>query len=80
MTMTEQDKVKMRVDVDPDFRNRVKALAFRMGITMGELIEQVALSEDSIPELEASYANPPTNPPSPEAQDSSATRLYRVKE
>lgn len=48
----------MRVDVDPDFRNRVKALAFRMGITMGELIEKLALSEDSLPRLEAEYAKP----------------------
>jgi uncharacterized small protein (DUF1192 family) len=54
--VTDKDKVKLRVDVDPDFRNRVKALAFRMGITMGELIERVALSEDSIPTLEAEYA------------------------
>lgn len=62
--MVEQTKVvKLSVDVEPDFRNRVKALAFRMGITMGELIEQVALSQDSLPELEAKYANPQSKPP-----------------
>ena len=53
--MDEQEKVKLRVDVDPEFRNRIKALSFRMGITMGELIEKLALSEDSLPKLEATY-------------------------
>jgi hypothetical protein len=58
VAMNEQEKVKMRVDVDPDFRNRVKALAFRMGITMGELIERLALSDQSLQSLEAEYSKP----------------------
>jgi hypothetical protein len=78
--MTDQDKVKMRVDVAPDFRNRVKALAFRMGVTMGELVELVALSEDSLPQLEAKYANPNPNADPQQGADDSQPRLYRVKE
>jgi hypothetical protein len=56
VAMTEQERlVKMRVDVDEEFRNRIKSLAYRMGLTMGELIERLSLSDDSLNDLERQY-------------------------
>lgn len=59
--VNEQDKVRMCVDVDADLKNRVKAQADRMGITMGELLQGLALSKNSLWELEAEYSDSPSS-------------------
>ena len=52
IAMTDEKLVKLRVDIDEDYRNRIKALAFRMGISMGELITMLVTSGDSLESLE----------------------------
>jgi len=51
----------MCMDVDADLRNRVKAQADRMGITMGKLLLGLALSKNSLWELEAEYSDSPSS-------------------
>jgi hypothetical protein len=51
----------MCVDDDADLKNHVKAQADRMGITMGELLQGLALSKNSLWELEAEYSDSPSS-------------------
>ncbi len=48
-------KIRLAVDVDPDFRQRLKLLATAMEITMGELLTRLVSGNESIEDLEAQY-------------------------
>ncbi len=48
-------KIRLAVDVDPDFRQRLKLLATAMEITMGELLTRLVSGGESIEDLEAQY-------------------------
>lgn len=54
MSETEQ-KVLLRLEVHPELRSRIKALAARMGKTMPETVEMVLSSKESLEDFENKF-------------------------
>ena len=49
------ESVVFRVNVTPEFRARLKLLSVRMGVPMGDLVSRLAVSNESIADLEEAY-------------------------
>lgn len=57
--MTEGDKVQLRIDVDAEYRSRLKAVAARLNMTMGDLIQKFSNEQITLEQLETQYYNTP---------------------
>lgn len=47
--------VSMRVLVDVDYRSRLRLLSVAMGLSMGELVQRISQTKETIEELEQEY-------------------------
>ena len=55
MLSIDMSSVVMRVMVNPDFRQRLKLLAVAMDMSMGDLVQRIAESGETLEQLEKQY-------------------------